>query len=135
MALPYDPMLPLPPADPYQFNLNTQVAYALRALGARIATLEATPAGSLSATEIEHDFGTTPVYDASFTITDAAITSSSKKVVIVPSGKAATGRTADDWQWDGATIVADPGTGSATAYVTFHPGPIVGPRTFQYMVA
>lgn len=86
-------------------------------------------------TEVEIDFGSTPVYDATFTITDAAITSSAVKMVLAPCGKAATGRTADDWQWDGGTFVANPGTGSATCYATFHPGPIAGRRKLQYQVA
>jgi len=85
-------------------------------------------------TEVEIDFGSTPKYDATFTITDAAITSSSVKMVLVPSGKTATGRTADDWQWDGGTFVANPGTGSATCYATFTPGPIVGRRMLQYQI-
>jgi hypothetical protein len=85
-------------------------------------------------TEVEIDFGATPKYDATFTITDAAITSSAVKIALVPCGKAATGRTADDWQWDGGTFVANPGTGSATCYATFHPGPIVGRRTLQYQI-
>lgn len=90
--------------------------------------------GSALWTEVEIDFGSTPVYDATFTITDAAITSSAVKMAVVPSGKAATGRTADDWQWDGGTFVANPGTGSAVCYATFHPGPIVGRRTLQYQI-
>lgn len=81
---------------------------------------------------VEHDFGTDPVYDAQFTITDAAISAAS--VILVTPGGAATGRTADDWQWDGATVGVDPGAGTATCYVTFHPGPIVGPRSFNYTV-
>lgn len=91
--------------------------------------------GSVTWTEVEIDFGSTPVYEATFTITDAAITSSAVKVILVPSGKAATGRTADDWQWDGGTFAANPGTGSATCYAAFFPGPIVGKRKLQYSVA
>ena len=91
--------------------------------------------GSSTWTEVEIDFGTTPVYDKTFTITDAAITSSAVKMILVPSGKAATGRTADDWQWDGGTFAANPGTGSATCYANFSPGPIVGRRKLLYQVA
>lgn len=83
--------------------------------------------------EVEIDFGPTPVYGAEFTITDAAITSASK-VQLLPCGKAATGRTADDWAWDGAAFAANPGTGSATCYAQFLPGPIVGRRKVQYSV-
>lgn len=90
--------------------------------------------GGASWTEAEIDFGSAPVYEASFTITDAAITSSAVKMQVLPCGKAATGRTADDWQWDGATFAANPGAGSATVYAQFMPGPIVGRRKVQYSV-
>lgn len=89
--------------------------------------------GGGSWTEAEIDFGSDPVYEASFTITDAGISSTSK-VQVLPCGKAATGRTADDWQWDGASFAANPGTGSATCYAVFTPGPIVGKRKIQYSV-
>lgn len=85
-------------------------------------------------TEAEIDFGSAPVYSASFTITDAAITSSAVKLQVLPCAKAATGRTADDWEWDGATFAANPGTGSATCYALFTPGPIVGRRRIQYSI-
>ncbi len=85
-------------------------------------------------TELEVNFGTTPVYDAQFTITDAAISNTSK-VIVVPSGKTATGRADGDWQWDGATFAAKAGSGSAICYAVFHPGPIVGRRYIQYQVA
>lgn len=89
--------------------------------------------GGASWTEVEVDFGSDPAYEASFTITDAGITAASK-VQVLPCGKAATGRTADDWQWDGATFAANPGSGSATCYAVFTPGPIVGRRKVQYSV-
>jgi len=89
--------------------------------------------GGATWTEIEIDFGTAPVYDAQFTIVDAAITAA-KQVSVVPCGEAATGRAAGDWQWDGATVAAVPTSGSALCYVTFSPGPIVGPRKFLYQV-
>jgi len=89
--------------------------------------------GGGSWTEVEVDFGSSPVYGAEFTITDAAITAASK-VQVMPCGKAATGRTADDWAWDGAAFAANPGAGSATCYVQFLPGPIVGKRKVQYSV-
>jgi len=89
--------------------------------------------GGGSWTEVEIDFGSAPVYGAEFTITDAAITAASK-VQVLPCGKAATGRTADDWAWDGAAFAANPGTGSATCYAQFLPGPVVGLRKVQYSV-
>lgn len=90
--------------------------------------------GSSSWTEIEVDFGSTPVYESTFTITDALITSSAVTMQVLPCGKAATGRTADDWVWDSATFAANPGTGSATCYAVWSPGPIVGKRKIQYLV-
>lgn len=91
--------------------------------------------GGGSWTEVEIDFGSVPVYEATFTITDAAITSGAVKMAIIPCGKAATGRTADDWQWDGGTFAANPGAGSAACYAAFFPGPVVGKRKLQYQVA
>ena len=84
-------------------------------------------------TEQEIDFGAAPVYSAAFVVTDAAISAASK-VQVLPCGKAATGRTADDWAWDGATFAANPGAGSADCYAIFSPGPIVGKRRIQYSV-
>lgn len=85
-------------------------------------------------TEVEIDFGSTPAYDAQFTVVDAAVTGASK-IIILPTGKAATGRTADDWQWDGLTLAATPASGSFTLYALAHPGPVVGKRKVQYSVA
>ena len=39
----------------------------------------------------------------------------------------------DDWQWINI-LAADPGTGSATCYVTFHPGPPLAREMVQYQV-
>lgn len=89
--------------------------------------------GGASWTEVEVDFGSTPVYEDSFTITDAGIGAGSVMQVL-PCGKAATGRTADDWQWDSAMFAALPAAGSATVYAVFVPGPIVGKRMVQYSV-
>jgi hypothetical protein len=94
---------------------------------------QAASGGGASWTELEVDFGAAPVYGAEFVITDAAITAASK-IQVLPCGKAATGRTADDWAWDGAAFAANPGTGSATCYAHFLPGPIVGRRKVQYSV-
>ena len=98
-----------------------------------LKTLVTIAGGGGSWTEVEVDFGSAPVYGAEFVITDAAITAASK-VQVLPCGKAATGRTADDWAWDGAAFAANPGAGSATCYAQFLPGPIVGKRKVQYSV-
>jgi len=96
-------------------------------------TLNAAGGGGSTWTEAEVDF-LTPSYDYSFTVTDATVGVASK-ITVIPCGKAATGRTADDWQWDGITFAALPAVGSFTLYATAHPGPVVGKRKIQYSVA
>jgi hypothetical protein len=96
-------------------------------------TLNAAGGGGSTWTEAEVDF-LTPSYDYQFTVTDATVGVASK-ITVIPCGKAATGRTADDWQWDGITFAALPAVGSFTLYATAHPGPVVGKRKIQYSVA
>lgn len=90
--------------------------------------------GSGSATEIEVDFGSSPVYDAEFTVTDAAISPTSK-VTVVESGNVAIGRVAGDARWDSIQVAALPGSGSAVIYCKANPGPVVGRRKLHYMVS
>lgn len=86
-------------------------------------------------TEVEIDFGaTTPKYDALFTITDASVNTSSK-IIVLPSGKTATGRVSGDAQWDNLLLAASPGTGNFTLYALAFPGPVKGKRVIQYTVA
>ncbi len=88
----------------------------------------------LSPVEVEVDFGTTPVYDAEFTITDTNITSSSI-VSAQESGKVATGRVSGDSRWDSISCSVIPATGSASLYCIAIPGPVVGRRTVRYQVS
>jgi len=91
--------------------------------------------GGGSWTEAEVDFGSgKPQYDALFTITDGTVTAASK-IIIVPSGKVATGRVLGDDQWDAITYSANPASGSFTVYAVANPGPVVGRRKVQYTVA
>ena len=82
----------------------------------------------IAITEVEIDFGTKPVTSKSFTVTDAAVSATSK-ISIVPSAKTATGRVnTDDVEWDGLSLAAVAGTGSFTVYAVANPGPVVGKR-------
>lgn len=87
-------------------------------------------AGSFAVTETELDFGTKPVADAIFTVTDVAITGTSK-IMCTESGNTATGRAAGDAQWDSVAYSALAGTGSFTVYAR-PSGAIVGKRKMFY---
>lgn len=97
----------------------------------------AAPPGGAGATwtEVEIDFGTNPVFEKSFTITDAAAGPTSK-IIALPSGKVASGRVGnDDMLWDGLLIAAITGTGNFIVFAVAKPGPVVGKRTIQYSIA
>lgn len=83
--------------------------------GANPEWATATAAASISQTEI--DFGTAGVTSASFTVTDAAITSS-MRVVAVAAYVAATGRDLDEVDMDLPQCAAGAGTGQFTLYAT-----------------
>lgn len=89
--------------------------------------------GSAAWTEAEVDFGSTPTWDATFTITDAGV-SATTEVAVVQSGATATGRTAGDALWDSVAYAALPASGSFTLYALASPGPVVGKRKILYQV-
>lgn len=87
----------------------------------------------LTVTETEIDFGTKPIYDKQFTITDASVSSLSK-ILPFQSGSVATGRVGDDSEWDSISYSALAGSGSFTLTARAS-GPIVGKRKVYYSVA
>jgi hypothetical protein len=89
--------------------------------------------GSLTVTEIEIDFGTSPIKSKRFTITDASVTGSSK-IQVEPSGNIATGRIGNDYDWDMLTYAAKGQTGTFILYA-FSTGKIVGKRKIFYTVS
>jgi len=89
--------------------------------------------GSATWTEIEVDFGSSPVYDATFTVTDAAV-SSTTEVAVIQSGNAATDRGSGDALWDSISYAAQQGSGSFTLYALATPGPVVGKRKILYQI-
>lgn len=96
--------------------------------------LSVVAAGGASWTEVEVDFGSTPVYSKTFTVTDASVSGASK-VAVVPCGKVATGGSEDDWEWDGITFAANPSAGSFHLMAAAFPGPVAGKRKISYQVA
>lgn len=79
----------------------------------------------------EVDFGTTPVTSASFTITDAAVTTSTA-INAWPHGATATDRTDGDEEWDALVCTARAGTGNFTLTVHCVTGSVVGKRSIAY---
>lgn len=67
--------------------------------------------GSFAVTSAEIDFGTVPVKSKRVTVTDAAITATSK-IMVTPNGATATGRVGNDWEWDTINFSAVAGTGN-----------------------
>ncbi len=87
--------------------------------------------GSFTVTETEVDFGATPTTDATFTITDASITATSK-IMVTESGSIATGRVASgDSLWDTITYSCAAATGSFTLFARAS-GAVVGYRKLYY---
>jgi hypothetical protein len=85
-------------------------------------------------TEVEIDFGTTPQWSKTFTITDADCTTSAL-VQVVQSGNVATGRVGNDAEWDQILLVATPSNGSFALTALAVPGPIEGARRVAYQIA
>ena len=121
-------------SDP--LNVTTLAGYTgdtskfLRADG----TFAAVPDTDPTLGETEVDFGTKPVYESSFTLVNAAITTSSK-ITMVESGNIATNRVAaGDALFDSVVFAALPAAGSATIYARAVPGPVVGARKLFYQI-
>jgi hypothetical protein len=92
---------------------------------------------STNATQVEIDFGTSPLYNKVFTITDAAVLSTSKMLAVHDASLASAGKLQDDAEYDGLVCRAFPagGGGSFTLYVDAYPGPVVGKFKILYVIA
>ena len=86
--------------------------------------------GSFTVNSAEIDFGSVPVKSKRITVTDAAITPSSK-IMVTPDGTPATGRVGNDWEWDTINFSAVAGTGNFLLTGTAS-GRIVGKRKIFY---
>lgn len=84
--------------------------------------------------EVEVDFGSTPQWSKTFTVTDANVTTATR-VAVVPSGNVATGRVGNDAEFDSLICTALPAAGSFALTVAAFPGPVVGRRKVQYQIA
>lgn len=90
-----------------------------------------TAAVTISQTEI--DFGATPVAEASFVITDAAVSAGSKLVGNV-AYVAPTGKDLDELDMDGLDLKFSPGAGSFTLYARGQDGYVADKFKINYLV-
>lgn len=82
--------------------------------------------------EVDLDFGSTPVVDKSFTITDTDITTD-KVIIVLPSAKPAIGRQGVDFEVDIVQFSASPGSGQLTIYAVCNNGHLTGKRKVIYI--
>lgn len=97
-------------------------------------TIAASGGGGSTWTETEIDFGTTPQWSKTFTVTDAGVSGSSK-ITLCPSGNPATGRAGNDLEWDNLILGGLAGSGQFTLTALAVPGPVVGKRKVFYSIA
>jgi hypothetical protein len=81
--------------------------------------------------EVELDFGTPAVVEKVFTVADAAVTALSL-VNMLQSGAAATGRQADEAEFDAIDCRCEPFVGGFRVYATSLLGSVVGKYKFNY---
>lgn len=84
-------------------------------------------------TQAEIDFGPTPVYSKSFTITDAQI-KAGQLVDVTQSGDASTGRQADENEMDRLSFAtSSPTAGQFVVYASGVNGPVSGKYKILYI--
>lgn len=88
--------------------------------------------GSVTGTAVEIDVGALPVKNAKVTITDAGVTPTTK-IFAQQSGRAATGRPADENEMTRLHLVPHPGTGSFQLWITCLTGRMRGKFIIDYV--
>jgi hypothetical protein len=88
--------------------------------------------GSATLTETEIDFGTKPVNNKTFTITDSGV-SVSNKIIVTGSASDATGQVGNDWEVDSAMFSAKANSGNFTLYANAQFS-ISGKRKIYYQI-
>lgn len=83
--------------------------------------------------QVEIDFGTTPVSEASFTIADASVTATSKILGMV-AYVAPTGKDLDELDMDGLDLKFGPGVGQFTIYARGMDGYVADKFKVSYQV-
>lgn len=93
----------------------------------------ASPTASASISQTEIDFGATPVAEASFTITDAAVSAASRIIGTV-AYVAPTGKDLDELEMDGLDLKFAPGSGQFTLYARGLDGYVADKFVVNYQV-
>lgn len=96
-------------------------------------TITGSGGGSATVTETEVDFGSTPVSEGSFTITDAGVSGTSK-IMLSLSGAAPTSKDQDELEMDSFHMWALPSTGTFTLYMRALEGYVSDKFKVNYMV-
>jgi hypothetical protein len=96
-------------------------------------TLVGPSSGSTQVKQVEIDFGSLPVSEASFLITDASVSPSSHIVGTV-AYEAPTGKDLDELDMDGLDLKFGPGSGQFTLYVRGQDGYIADKFKVNYVV-
>jgi len=85
-----------------------------------------------SLVETEIDFGTQPINNKTFTITNGVVINTNK-IIVFPSPNNATGQIGNDWEVDSAIFSAKANTGNITLYVNAQFS-ISGKRKIYYQI-
>lgn len=110
------------PTDVVTLNASTTAHGLLPKLDGSTTTffrgdgIYATPTASVNIKQTEVDFGTTPVAEQSFTITDADVSASSQLIGWI-AYEAPTGKDLDEMEMDAIDVKLGPGVGQFTAYI------------------
>lgn len=88
--------------------------------------------GSATVTSIEIDIGAVPVKNKTITVTDAGVLPTTK-ILAVQSGRAATGRPADENEMTRLNIVPYPETGSFKLWISCLTGSMRGKFIIDYI--
>ena len=117
-----------PSSDTEHPDHHNALANAINDTVTQVAAMPGVPV------EVEIDFGSSPSWSKTFTISDATVTAGSL-ILAAPSGNVGTGRVGNDGEWDQLILSALPGSGSFTLTALAVPGPVVGNRKVIYTVA
>ena len=112
-------------------GLGVVFADPVAALG--IATKQYVDVRASGIAEVEIDFGAAALREKRFTITNAAVTAATK-IVATQSGKAATGRSADENEMDYLHLRAVPGAGTFTLHAACLTGRVSGKFKVSYLI-